>query len=278
MSSARTAPRSSTRSAGSSVRSATARLAKNPRCRGSAARAGGATSSTLAAADRDPATDLAQHVAIEHVQHQRPRGSDPDEALPARPLEEPNLRLGLGGAGVHHEGAAGGDPSREPPDRPDVPSNVVVGRHAPGEARTSPRSSRSRSAPTRLAATRETGHARSSCSLWVWRPRIRARSPFGYSSISSPVCRQSPVSVPVATVPAPLIAKTRSTNSRVLASSGAGARRDRGRAPRSGPARPRRSATTPRRSARPRARCPRSARAPRRARWRASPRRPDRVS
>ena len=86
----------------------------------------------LAAADRDPATDLAQHVAIEHVQHQRPRGADPDEALPARSLEEPDLRLGLGGAGVHHERAAGGDASREPPDRPD---RAVERRRRPPRAR-----------------------------------------------------------------------------------------------------------------------------------------------
>ncbi len=52
---------------------------------------------------------------------------------------------------------------------------------------------------------------------------MRARVPGGNSATSSPTESASPVRVPVTTVPAPLIVKTRSTKSRARASSGVGA-------------------------------------------------------
>ncbi len=98
-------------------------------------------------------------------------------------------------------------------------SNTVVERHSPGTASTWPLPNRSRSTPTRFAATRETGHASASDCLWVWSDRTRLRMPAGTISTSSPTCKQAPARVPVTTVPAPLIVNTRSRCSRPRASS-----------------------------------------------------------
>ena len=102
-------------------------------------------------------------------------------------------------------------------------SRMSVASHAPGCDRTSPRAIRARSTD-RLAATLDTGCATSTWRWCVWRPRIRARAPDGSTSTSSPVASGPPLSVPVTTVPVPLIENTRSTNKRGRRSrSGSGA-------------------------------------------------------
>ncbi len=101
---------------------------------------------------------------------------------------------------------------------------TAVARQSPGCARTSPRPIPSREVPARFAATLETGYAVSTRRWWVWSVRILERDPDGRSSTSSPTAIGPPVSVPVTTVPEPLIVNTRSTCWRGRASrSGAGA-------------------------------------------------------
>ncbi len=163
------------------------------------------------------------------------------------------------------------------------PSKRSVARHSPGRPRTSPRSRSSRSVPTRFAATRLTGQARSSARLCVWSERIRVRRPVGIQLHVVPHGHALPGQ------------RARHHGARALdrehpvdeepcarRAEGLARRRAWRRALRRAHRCPRRSARTRRRSGRPRAPCPRPVRgrrvrspgARRRPRGRASSARP----
>ena len=89
-----------------------------------------------------------------------------------------------------------------------------------GSARMSPRMRSFLSTPIRLAATRLPGPTFSTFSLWRCSPRTRTKRPPGTTSISSPTPIEPSTSVPVTTVPKPLIVNTRSTGSRGRPESG----------------------------------------------------------
>ncbi len=74
--------------------------------------------------------------------------------------------------------------------------------------------SMSLSIPARLSATRPPTGPFSIGRLWDCIPRTRTRSPEGITSSSSSMLTVPPCSVPVTTVPEPLMVKTRSTQSR----------------------------------------------------------------
>ena len=223
-SAARIAPRSSTSSAGSASRDADARA--DSRATGSwpGPRRRRDVEHGAAGHGLSPA-GLPEHEPVADVQHQRRGRRDAGERFPAglelRRSVEADTRVDLGRADVQLERAARRDGARASADRRGgAPRTRGSGATPRAGASTSPRPSRSRSTPTRFAATRDTGHARSSLCLCVCRERIRARAPAGSSSTSSPTPRQSPVSVPVTTVPAPLIVNTRSMCRRARASVG----------------------------------------------------------
>ena len=84
----------------------------------------------------------------------------------------------------------------------------------------SPRTRSFLSTPIRLAATRLPGPTFSTFSLWRCNPRTRTKRPPGTTCISSPTPIEPSTSVPVTTVPKPLIVNTRSTGSRGRPESG----------------------------------------------------------
>ena len=90
----------------------------------------------------------------------------------------------------------------------------LAGCSACGAASTSPRSRSLLSAPMRFAATRLPGPTSSTFSLWRCSPRMRTILPPGTTSISSPTLIDPSASVPVTTVPKPLMVNTRSIGSR----------------------------------------------------------------
>ncbi len=105
-------------------------------------------------------------------------------------------------------------------------SRMWVGTTSPGWASTSPRSTSSTPTPGRLIAARWPAIASSAGPPWISTPRARVARPRGSTTSSSPGLTRPPHSVPVATVPKPLIVKTRSTGRRStpVASRGVSAR------------------------------------------------------
>ena len=99
------------------------------------------------------------------------------------------------------------------------PSNICTGRSVPLSHSTIPRSISSRSTPARFAATRCPVVADFSCSPCVCSPRTRTFFPTGINTISSASRIVPLASVPVTTVPKPLITKLRSIGSRATKSS-----------------------------------------------------------
>src|SRR5213082_3425003 len=95
-----------------------------------------------------------------------------------------------------------------------------VGSMAPGRARIDPRASSFFSTPLRFAATRFPGPTESTFWLCRCKPRIRTTRPPGTTSISSPTLIGPSTSVPVTTVPKPLIVNTRSIGRRGRPESG----------------------------------------------------------
>ena len=84
----------------------------------------------------------------------------------------------------------------------------------PGGASTSPRATSSFSTPVTLTARRPPGDATSTFRPCCWSPRTRTVRPCGTISSSSPTDRTPSTSVPVNTVPNPLMVKARSMGSR----------------------------------------------------------------
>ena len=83
-----------------------------------------------------------------------------------------------------------------------------------GGASTSPRASSLFSTPITFAATRLPGAAVSTLALCRCKPRTRTRRPLGTASSSAPTLRLPSTSVPVTTVPKPLIVNTLSMGRR----------------------------------------------------------------
>ena len=212
MSSTRTARRSATRRAGTSVRDARA-LASRRGVGDGPARRGGAVSRTTPPAivrrrpdsrrtNRSPTSRTSGQDSVIltnapsagtcFTSYRRIRASR--SAAPACSLNAPRDVIGRSSDRTGSMRA----------------SRTDVAVHRPAGARTSPRAIRARSA-VRLAATRETGDALPTSRWCVWSPRTLARVPDGRSSTSAPVVSGPPVSVPVTTVPEPLIENTRST-------------------------------------------------------------------
>ena len=137
------------------------------------------------------------------------------------PFEEAHPRIGLRGARVYLERSACGERLREPSHRPGSTSNASSwGATLPGGDHVAALE------VVAFEAHQVGGDARHRART-VLALTVRLQGTYagpaiaGSTVISSPTARQAPVSVPVATVPAPLIVKTRSTKS--LAGDGLGA-------------------------------------------------------
>src|SRR5438876_183915 len=93
-------------------------------------------------------------------------------------------------------------------------SASVVAESVPAMPMTSPRSTAARSRPWRFTAVRWPATERSTAWPCAWSPRIFATSPRGKTSTRSSTPSAPAASVPVTTVPKPLIVNTRSMGSR----------------------------------------------------------------
>ena len=121
-------------------------------------------------------------------------------------------------------GSRGDAPSAQRPGGPaSLTSIVSVSVQPPGSTSAIPRPNMPGDAPRRLTATLATPRACATFSLSDSMARILTGRPAGASSSSSPVRTVPAGSVPVTTVPLPVMLNTRSTHSRTGASaSGAG--------------------------------------------------------
>ncbi len=95
-----------------------------------------------------------------------------------------------------------------------VPSISTEGTSVPARPSTLPRSTAARSTPCRLTAVRWPALEAGTAWPWVCSPRTLACSPPGNTSTRSSTRSRPAISVPVTTVPKPLMVNTRSMGSR----------------------------------------------------------------